>query len=246
DNQPVQEIPLDKQDMTIGRSPDNEIPVDDQAASRRHVRIITILNDSFLEDLNSTNGTYVNGKLTKKSALSDGDLVLVGRHQFKYVADVAAGDDDDDMNKTQVIAPGTMGASAPRPPVQEPSHSDTTGGMVVEEGSDEAARVAAVEGYGGMDEPEAIPATARLEVMNGTHAGKSLNLDKAMTNIGRAGQQVAAISRRPNGFFLIHVESAGGGVVPQVNGQPLPANGQQLVPEDVVEIGGIRMQFFYV
>lgn len=254
DNVTVREIALDKQDITVGRSPDNEIPLDDQAVSRRHVRVITILNDSFMEDLNSTNGTYVNGKLTKKHALQDGDVILVGRHQLKYVADAAGTDDDDDFNKTRVMLPGQLDdddASG------HDSGDDT--GMGINEDDEEAARVAQVEGYGtgafqadpsaAQAAPDPTPApvsqSAVLQILNGAHAGKQLRLDKAMTNIGRAGQQVAAISRRPHGFFLIHMDSGGTGIMPMVNGNSLPPNGQQLQENDIVEIGGIKMQFFY-
>ena len=72
--------------------------------SGHHSLIINILNDSFLEDLNSTNGTYVNGKLIKKHALQHGDVVTVGKHQLRYVdADTVDDDDDDEFARTMVI-----------------------------------------------------------------------------------------------------------------------------------------------
>ena len=70
------EFSLEKERLTIGRRPDNDIQVDNLAVSGQHAAVITILNDSFLEDLDSTNGTYVNGKLIKKHALRDGDVVI--------------------------------------------------------------------------------------------------------------------------------------------------------------------------
>ncbi len=237
DNVLLREIPLDKQDITAGRSPDNEVPLDDDAVSRRHLRFITILNDCFLEDLNSTNGTYVNGKLTKKHALQNGDVVLAGRHQFKYVVEEAGGDEND-FDKTMVMSPGKIRGITPDAP--------PAGGMGVSDGDAEARSVASMEGYSEPD-PGAPPSNrGRLTITSGAHAGKNLPLDKAMTNIGRAGQQVAAISRRPKGFFLIHVESGIPGVVPKINGVELPANGQQLQEDDLVQIANIEMQFHYV
>ena len=69
------EYGLEKERITIGRKPDNDIQVDNLAVSGQHAAIITILNDSFLEDLDSTNGTFVNGKLIKKHALKNGDVI---------------------------------------------------------------------------------------------------------------------------------------------------------------------------
>lgn len=240
DNELLREIPLDKQDITAGRSPDTDVPLDDDAVSRRHLRFITILNDCFLEDLNSTNGTYVNGKLTKKHALQNGDVVLAGRHQFKYVVeDAAGGGDENDFDKTMVMSPGKIRGITP-------DEAPAGGGMGVSEGDAEAQNVASREGFSEPD-PGALPSNrAKLTITTGAHAGKNLPLDKAMTNIGRAGQQVAAISRRPNGFFLIHVESGVPGVVPKINGVELPANGQQLQEDDLVQIANIEMQFHYV
>ena len=78
DGQVMAEYNMNKERYTIGRLPDNDIRIDNPAVSGHHSLIINILNDSFLEDLNSTNGTYVNGKLIKKHALQHGDVVTVG------------------------------------------------------------------------------------------------------------------------------------------------------------------------
>src|SRR5207237_9114330 len=74
DGSVMAEYNMNKERYTIGRLPDNDIRIDNAAVSGHHSLIINILNDSFLEDLNSTNGTYVNGKLIKKHALQHGDV----------------------------------------------------------------------------------------------------------------------------------------------------------------------------
>ena len=84
DGQVMAEYNMNKERYTIGRLPDNDIRIDNPAVSGHHSLIINILNDSFLEDLNSTNGTYVNGKLIKKHALQHGDVVTVGHHQLRF------------------------------------------------------------------------------------------------------------------------------------------------------------------
>ncbi len=104
------EFPLDKERITIGRRPENDIQVDNLAVSGQHCAIITILNDSFLEDLDSTNGTFVNGKLVKKHALKNGDVVSIGKHELKYVNDEAS--KEEDFQKTMVIRPGMASHAA--------------------------------------------------------------------------------------------------------------------------------------
>ena len=78
DGSVLAEYNMNKERYTIGRLPDNDIRIDNPAVSGHHSLIINILNDSFLEDLNSTNGTYVNGKLIKKHAMQHGDVITVG------------------------------------------------------------------------------------------------------------------------------------------------------------------------
>src|SRR6201992_1765536 len=104
DGNVLAEYNMNKERYTIGRLPDNDIRIDNPAVSGHHSLIINILNDSFLEDLNSTNGTYVNGKLIKKHALQHGDVVTVGHHQWRFVEDDEA---QDEFEKTMVIQPSS-------------------------------------------------------------------------------------------------------------------------------------------
>ena len=105
DGQTLAEYNMTKERYTVGRLPDNDIRIDNAAVSGHHSLIINILNDSFLEDLNSTNGTYVNGKLIKKHALQHGDVITVGHHQLRYVDDQAQQAPEDEFEKTMVIEP---------------------------------------------------------------------------------------------------------------------------------------------
>src|SRR6202008_1975786 len=106
DGQVMAEYNMNKERYTIGRLPDNDIRIDNAAVSGHHSLIINILNDSFLEDLNSTNGTYVNGKLIKKHALQHGDVITVGHHQLRYVDDQAQQAPEDEFEKTRVTQRG--------------------------------------------------------------------------------------------------------------------------------------------
>src|SRR5690349_22294655 len=110
DGQVLAEYNMNKERYTIGRLPDNDIRIDNPAVSGHHSLIINILNDSFLEDLNSTNGTYVNGKLIKKHALQHGDVITVGHHQLRFVDQSDGDSQQDEFEKTMVITPSSQSA----------------------------------------------------------------------------------------------------------------------------------------
>ena len=110
DNQVLAEYNMSKERYTIGRLPDNDVRIDNPAVSGHHSLIINILNDSFLEDLNSTNGTYVNGKLIKKHALQHGDVITIGHHQLRFSDQHASDTEQDEFEKTMVIPTGQQNA----------------------------------------------------------------------------------------------------------------------------------------
>lgn len=219
------EFELDQERFTIGRKPQNEIQIDNLAVSGKHSMIITILDDSFLEDLGSTNGTYVNGKLVKKHALKDGDVIAIGKHELKYLNENAS-DDDDEFEKTMIIKPGSASAA-----VAAAKAAEDAGAVAAPQ---TGSAPAAVPSGGGMP-------LGRLTVLNGPIAGKELELTKALITLGKPGTQVAVISRRPQGYFLTHIESNGG--FPLVNGAEIGAKAYQLKDSDTIELAGIKMEF---
>ena len=231
------EFQLNKERMTVGRKPDNDVQIDNLAVSGKHALVITILDDSFLEDLGSTNGTYVNGKLIKKHALRDGDVVGIGKHELKYVNEHATADDEE-FEKTMIIRPGSASAAvaaaraAEDAVVAAPAPSAAPSPL-------SAAPVAAAVG-GGMP-------LAKLQVLNGPIAGKELELTKALITLGKPGVQVAVISRRPQGYFLTHIEGDGkNNNFPIVNGNPIGVQAYGIKHGDVIELAGIKMSFSLV
>jgi len=223
------EFPLDKERITIGRKPENDIQVDNLAVSGQHCAIITILNDSFLEDLDSTNGTFVNGKLVKKHALKNGDIVSIGKHELKYVNDEASAEED--FEKTMVIRPGMASHAA----------------AAAKAGLPGGAAAASVGPGGGADAGQAFQAAAegdlplgKIQVLSGPGAGKELELRKALITLGRPGVQVAVITRRPQGYFITHVE----GSQPVVNGDEIGNQAHPLANHDVIELANVKMEFF--
>jgi pSer/pThr/pTyr-binding forkhead associated (FHA) protein len=223
------EYQLDKERLTIGRKPDNDIPIDNLAVSGKHSLIITILDDSFLEDLGSTNGTYVNGKLVKKHAMKDGDVIAIGKHELKYVNEHATSDDDE-FEKTMIIKPGSASAA-----VAAAKAAEQAGAAAA------AAPPAASSASPGTSSGMPL---GRLTVLNGPIAGKELELTKALVTLGKPGTQVAVISRRPQGYFLTHIESDGDGKrYPLVNGDSIGPKAYQLKSGDLIELAGIKMEF---
>ena len=105
----TREVQLDKERITIGRREDNDICLEDSSISGHHAAVITVLNDSFLQDLNSTNGTMINGKRIQKHALKSGDVIVIGRARIEYYGDDAS---EDDFEKTMILKPEAVAAAA--------------------------------------------------------------------------------------------------------------------------------------
>jgi hypothetical protein len=228
DGQVLAEYNMNKERYTVGRLPDNDIRIDNPAVSGHHSLIINILNDSFLEDLNSTNGTYVNGKLIKKHALQHGDVITCGHHQLRFVEDDDA--QQDEFEKTMVIQPS-----------QRPVDKIQTARAVADAASGSTGATASRRAL--PDGAQALK-KAKLQVLSGAFAGRELELSKALTTLGRPGVQVAAITRRSDGFYIVHVEADKPDNFPLVNGTPIGAQARRLVDNDVIQLAGVKMGFF--
>jgi pSer/pThr/pTyr-binding forkhead associated (FHA) protein len=227
DGQTLAEYNMSKERYTIGRLPDNDIRIDNPAVSGHHALVINILNDSFLEDLNSTNGTYVNGKIIKKHALQHGDVITVGHHALRFV-DSETEEEQDEFEKTMVISP------------RDAAH--------LVKGAQKAAGVAPANGQhvasGAPAFANGVLPRAKLQVLSGQFAGRELDLVKTLTTLGRPGVQVAAITRRSDGFYIVHVESGHADDFPLVNGTPIGPQARRLHDNDVVQLAGVKMGFF--
>ncbi len=221
----IKTVELNKERTTIGRRPENDIQVDNLAVSGQHAVVTTILNDSVVEDMHSTNGTMVNGKIVQKHLLQHGDTIEIGKHMIKYVVENTTAKPYQDFAKTMVIRKPEAGAGgAPAAPAQVLADAPV-------------ARPA--------PPPAPAPTAAReagLQILTGSNAGRVLDLNKSLTTLGKAGHQVAVFTRRPVGFFVTHVE---GDVFPLVNGEAIGTQARQLNDQDTIEIAGTKMSFFY-
>ena len=230
------EFNMNKERYTIGRLSDNDVRIDNPAVSGHHSLIINILNDSFLEDLNSTNGTYVNGKLIKKHALQHGDVVTVGHHQLRFMDTQANDAEPDEFEKTMIITPGSAVAAAAAKKAQAIAPAPLTRPIAPAPTTRSASPVNG-------DHPVALP-KAKLQVLSGAFAGRELELNKALTTLGRPGVQVAAITRRADGFFIVHVDSGKPNDYPHVNGSLIGEQARRLQDNDVILLAGVKMGFF--
>jgi pSer/pThr/pTyr-binding forkhead associated (FHA) protein len=271
----LKEITLGKERTTIGRKPHNDIQIDNLAVSGEHAVIVTILNDSFLEDLGSTNGTLVNGQPIKKHFLQSNDVIELGKYKLKYINDTAGKTTaPQDFEKTMVLRPGAAPKPGAAPPAAgAPSMSTSQGVPTIPPAQPAPAMAtsqpmrpppAAAPPPPSASQPMATSQTmpamgtsqplsasqpmaaggkvAAIQILSGANAGKEMELTKALTTLGKPGVQVAVITKRPQGYFITHVEGAN---FPILNGKLLDAQAHPLGDHDIIELAGVKMEFFY-
>lgn len=225
------EFELNAETTTIGRHKINDIQIDNLAVSGHHSQVLKILDDCFIEDLNSSNGTYVNGNLIKKHSLKDGDEIKIGKHHLRYINENSvAASAEDEFEKTMIIRPDSAGM----PESAGNSDIDKQMGKI-------AAKLASEHKQD--NAPGTIVGKASLQLLSGTNSGKKLPLTKVLTTLGKPGVQVAAITRRPTGYYILHVEGGANNGHPTVNGDVIGSKASPLNNNDIIEVAGIKMEF---
>ena len=209
----IKEVQLTKDRTTLGRRPYNDIVIDNLAVSGEHAVLQMTGNEVYLEDLNSTNGTYINGKAVKKQLLQNNDTVEIGKYKIKYMNEAAG----PTYEKTMIMKAGSV------PPLVTPNAS--------------APAPAASASAGGAD---LSGIKGAIKVLSGAAAGREVPLVKVVTTIGKPGVAVAAITKRPHGFVVAHVE---GSNKPTLNGTAIGAEPVALKNGDLLELAGTQMQF---
>ena len=261
----LQEYALTKERMTIGRKEQNDIVIDNLAVSGEHAAIVTLLNDSCLEDRDSTNGVSVNGAAIKKHFLQNNDLIEIGKYKLKYLNDQPSQTSAADFEKTMVLR-GPVKPPASRPAKNGPT--EVTGkyktvaaaqpGPAVKAQPPAKPASSAAAGTqaqlaqhpakgGAPTQPAAgggLPETKKgmIQILTGPNAGKELELVKNLTTLGKPGVQVAVLTHRPNGYFITYVEGA---TYPMVNAKLLDDQPKKLAEHDIIELAGIKMEFYF-
>jgi hypothetical protein len=219
----IKEVQITKDKTTLGRRPYNDIVIDNLAVSGEHAVLQMVGGDVFIEDLNSTNGTYINGKAIKKQLLAHNDTVEIGKYKIKYLVE-----DNGDYEKTMIMRPGAMAPAA--------HHAGPPSGHGAFNPSATTPRPNLSGSFG--SPVSTLPAS--IKVLSGAAAGREVTLTKVVTTVGKPGVQVASITKRPGGYVLAHVE---GVAKPTVNGSQLAGDSAHLRNGDVIELAGTQMQF---
>ncbi len=186
DGEIVDTFPLETDVVTIGRHEDNDIHIDCLSVSGFHSRVVKVANEYFIEDLKSTNHTFVNSDQVTMAPLTDGDILTLGAHNLKF----EAGDNDAE------------------------SDDDSGNGAT----------------------------TARLVARNGANIGP-ISINGGMVTFGKTGEHVAAVTRRGDQYYCLHVDGGKNQAQTLLNGSPVPAEGKPIKPHDIVKVAGIEMEF---
>ncbi len=257
----VREFIITKQDTVIGRTNDCDLAFADESVSRHHLRIICILGDCFLEDMNSANGTLVNNRLTNKCPLEDGDTISIGKHKIEYDATQypTASSEEFDTTRIELIKqlgkldsnatiithnseqtvdqPSAIQQLDSTPTTTQSDQSDTNYHKQLEPGPVTNSRTKA-------ENPKTR--TGKLKIVSGSHEGHNMSLHKSVTGIDKAGQRVAAITRRPDGYFLVPLdEDASDNIKVMINGSVITRKIYPLWSNDIIELSGTEMEFLF-
>ncbi len=221
---------LKTEKVTLGRQTSNDIVLNDKAVSGRHAAIVTILDDSFLEDLDSTNGTQVNGQPVTKHALVHGDVITIGRNSLRYFSvEVPASE----MDKTMILRAGAIVPPSrlptPVPPAPAPVPAAPPPRPAIHPNLVAAGK----------------PVLAKLRIASGPNQGKEMELSKPLTTLGKPGVQVAAITRRSDGYYIVQVDSASGRKL-RINDVEVEPQPRRLADRDRVELAGTQMDFVLI
>ncbi|TBR19765.1 FHA domain-containing protein [bacterium] len=219
----IKEIPLDKPALTVGRKPDNDVVIDNPAISSHHCKVVMKGDTYYVEDLESTNGTFVNEKRIVKSGLHDQDVIGVAKHALVFVDDRAKPEEAGGGDKTMVLTPEKQEAMAKAvAAANAPQKAEQVGWVRVLKG---------------------VVAAPEYELKgSSTYIGKSDRVQVPIADGGffnRAPEVAASIHRKTEGYVMMAVKEG----YPVVNGKALSGS-LVLKDGDIIECGGTTLQFF--
>ena len=227
-NEVIDHIDLKQGDMKIGRKPGCEIMIDNLAISGEHANIFTVGEDSFIQDMGSTNGTFINNKKITKHHLKNGDAVVIGKHTLVFLTESARAREPEDFAKTVIISPAAREPMEPKPvPTPAAPVASESPAITVETLKKDAP-------------PLKVDRHGALFVLSGMNSGKRIELMKKITNLGRTGKRAGTITQIGDGYLL----TPGDDEHPMLNGKPIPREGSRLKNGDLIEVSGTRLQFY--
>ncbi|HBK00117.1 MAG TPA: FHA domain-containing protein [Delftia acidovorans] len=221
----IKEVQLTKERTTLGRRPYNDIVIDNLAVSGEHAVLSIVDGTVFIEDLRSTNGTYVNGQPILRQTLNHGDLLDIGKYKIRFVQQQVS------ASSRSALAAIAAAVEATRPaPLAEdlPSQFSTQ----------------TPSGFDHTLPPSMAGLATRqaaIRMLNGNAAGREVPLVKVVTTLGKPGVAVASITQKHHGFVLAQLE--GDALSLKLNGQEIGRRAMPLQHGDTVELAGTQMQF---
>ena len=211
----VKEITLTKPRTTLGRRPHNDIVMENLAVSGEHAALVLEGDAVIIEDLGSTNGTFVNGFPVKRQVLADRDTIQIGKYKIRF----------EQQHEDGVSTAMDTGPRA----VLDSSFSDFSASTMP------AALTPSITGGAKLTHQ------ASLLILNGSSAGQQVPLIKVVTTLGKPGVAVASITHKPHGFVLTLVEGESRNL--KLNGQELGTVAMELANGDMVDLAGARIQY---
>jgi predicted component of type VI protein secretion system len=259
----MRDIPLDQDRITIGRRADHDVCLPYPAVSADHAEIITVMADSFLHDLGSTNGTLVNGERVSKHFLRDRDKIDIGRQQLVYLTNdaetveplpVEKPDAKPAVQETAKVATVTTRAAVAARPSEtrvEPrdarfANVDELMTDLMEMNRDASAAVdmspavAVVRPREAARNGRAESTSAVVEILSGPNAGQIAPLHKPEFLFGKLGATVAAIRKEGTAYRLVPIDRRS---MPLVNGEAIDAEGVVLAFGDTIDVAGVKLRF---
>ncbi|MBT9566696.1 MAG: FHA domain-containing protein [Thiobacillus sp.] len=207
---------LEGSSFTIGSLSDNDLCLADDGVSRSHARITSVGHDAILEDLNSTNGTRVNGLPVTRHILQNDDVIEIAHTQIRYRNHKAI--DGPNFDRTMIIRTSHAGPSV-------------------------AAQAVGAYALATAKKELRFKKSGRLglvRILHGAEATQEIELSQVLHTFGTPGTQVVVINSRPHGYFITHVE---GDKPARLNGKSIGLEPHPLAPNDVIEVGGERLLF---
>lgn len=227
DDKVLKEVALNKDRVTLGRRPHNDVVIDNLAVSGEHAVLLREGDGYVVQDLGSTNGSYINGKPVKRAPFREGDSLDIGKYTLRLLSDARA---------------SAFAGSRFAPSGYTPSGFSTTGSRTAGPATATGAgtQAATDSTFRATQHEEMGTPSLKLRVVNGNSAGTELALDKSRTTFGQRGVMVVAIQHNPRGYELSQVE---GDERVRVNGTALGVVPVVLAAGDVIEMaGGTRLQ----
>ena len=222
----IKEVTLSKERTTLGRRPYNDIVIDNLAVSGEHAMLTMQDGKVTIEDLRSTNGTFVNGRAIQKQELLHGDLLDIGRYKIRFLGNVLMDSDAPSASPSKTLA------------------------HISEEADSDYARLSSPSGFGEISSfASTIQGTvsslpdrhAVIRMLTGSMAGKEVSLYKVVTTLGKPGIAIASITQKPHGFVLTQLEGESEAL--KLNGQVVGPLSVPLLNGDTVELAGSSMRF---